>query len=500
MLEFALGRAPPQGALIAATAAIRAPRPPAHGFDERQWLRRQGIHCVLRISAWQAIGRRGGVGGIGDRVHAWLGGAITPGMTGERRAVLVGIVLGDDAGLSATLKQRFRAAGLYHLLAVTGQNVVLVAAGVLLAAWSAHRACLRPRVDDCRWIVQRSLEFLTGCSRFYSWCVAAELKPAYLIGGTDLPKVTRAVERLRARFESDAVERHRAGEISGEDAVAACNALGLFAGAGRLIVVEAVEAWKAADVAAIAAYVKLPSPDTTLALVGGELKKDSALAKAIAGAGELLIWDVPQKSLPSWVAEQFKLHGVSADIDACRLLIELVGEDLYELASEVDKITTWAQPGATITDHEIEELVAPRAEASGFALTDAWGQRDAAGVLRASEALIERSGDPRSKSIPMLVRQLTSHVARVRACQVFESQGISAKDAAVQMKRHPFYVGKLYTQARNFSAEELRSVTVRLAELDFALKGGSRVANDLELERALIDVTARREPAARNAS
>jgi DNA polymerase-3 subunit delta len=328
--------------------------------------------------------------------------------------------------------------------------------------------------------------------------VAAELKPAYLIGGTDRPKVTRALERLRARFESDAVERHRAGEISGEDAVAACNAMGLFATAGRLIIVDAVETWKAADVAAITAYLKMPSPDTTLALVGGELKKDSALAKAVAGAGELLIWEVPQKSLPSWVAEQFKLAGAAADIDACRLLIELVGEDLYELASEVDKITTWAQPGATITDHEIEELVAPRAEASGFALTDAWGQRDTAAVLRASEALMERSGDPRSKSIPMVVGQLTNHVARVRACQVFESQGISAKEAATQMKRHPFYVGKLYTQARNFSAEELRSVTVRLSELDFVLKGGSRIANDLELERALIDVTARREPTARN--
>jgi competence protein ComEC len=33
------------------------------------------------------------------------------------------------------LRQRFRAAGLYHLLAVSGQNVVLVAGGVLLVAW-----------------------------------------------------------------------------------------------------------------------------------------------------------------------------------------------------------------------------------------------------------------------------------------------------------------------------------------------------------------------------
>ena len=56
-------------------------------------------------------------------------------------------------------------------------------------------------------------------------------------------------------------------------------------------------------------------------------------------------------------------------------------------------------------------------------------------------------------------------------------------------EQHPFYVGKLYQQGRNYTADELRDVTVRLADLDHALKGGSRLAPDLELERALIEIT-----------
>jgi DNA polymerase III delta subunit len=58
------------------------------------------------------------------------------------------------------------------------------------------------------------------------------------------------------------------------------------------------------------------------------------------------------------------------------------------------------------------------------------------------------------------------------------------------MKRHPFYVQKLYAQARNYSPDELRRVTVSLAALDYALKGGSRLPTDLELERALVEATA----------
>ncbi len=322
--------------------------------------------------------------------------------------------------------------------------------------------------------------------------MADELKPAYLIAGSDRPKIDRAVDRLRHRFSVDAVEIHSAAELSGADAVAACNALGLFAGDGRLIVVEGVEAWKADDVKEVAAYLKAPTPATTLALVGGEVKKDAPIAKAVhSGKGELLLWDAPQRSLQKWIAEQFALHGAKATPEACRLLLDRIGENLYDLSSEIDKLSTWAG-GDELAAEDIDRLVAARAETTNFALTDSWGARDVVGVLEASEGMLERSGDPYSKTISRIAGMLTSHVARVRRAQALEAQGIAAKDAAVTLKAHPFYVGKLYAQGRNFTTDELRSATIRLAALDHALKGGSRLPTELELERALVELT---EPA-----
>ncbi len=55
---------------------------------------------------------------------------------GERRAVLAGVVLGEDEGLEADLRDSFRASGLYHLLAVSGQNVAYVVAGTILVVWA----------------------------------------------------------------------------------------------------------------------------------------------------------------------------------------------------------------------------------------------------------------------------------------------------------------------------------------------------------------------------
>jgi competence protein ComEC len=135
LLELPLGRSPPQGARLELRGRLRLPRPASHGFDERTWLRRHGVHVVVEARGWRAVGRRGGVGGYADRVRGWLGGSLAPGLGGERRAVLEGIVLGEDEGLSDGLRTSFRSSGLYHLLAVSGQNVVFVALGVLALAW-----------------------------------------------------------------------------------------------------------------------------------------------------------------------------------------------------------------------------------------------------------------------------------------------------------------------------------------------------------------------------
>jgi DNA polymerase-3 subunit delta len=321
--------------------------------------------------------------------------------------------------------------------------------------------------------------------------VADELKAAYLLTGSDRPKIERALRRLRDRFGEDSVERLSAQDASGEDAVAACNAMGLFA-TGRLVLVDGVERWKAADAKAVADYLAAPAPDTVLALVGEDVRKDSPLAKACAKAGAVLAYEVSKRELPKWVVEQFARHGVRVSVEAARALVELAGENPHELSAEIDKLSLWA--GADeVGEGEIERLVAARAEVPPFTLTDAWGRRDVAGVLAATESILERSS--RTGEVHMLVGRLVAHVRRVQACQRLDAEGATARDTAAALKMHPFAAEKAIGQARNFSVEELREAIVRLALLDHAVKGGSRLPAELELERTLVAITRTAEAA-----
>jgi DNA polymerase-3 subunit delta len=326
----------------------------------------------------------------------------------------------------------------------------------------------------------------------------ADLKPAYLITGTDRPKVTRAVRRLRDRMGDEATELLSALETGGEEIVASCNALGLFVSERRLVVVEHVESWKAAELEPLLGYLKAPSPETVLALVGEGIRKDSALGKAVAKAGELLVYDLPKRGtradLPGWVGRQFESVGMKVDLAVSRLLVDLVGDDLVELAGEVEKLAAWAN-GEPLGEREVELLVAPRGELPPFAMTDAWGRRDVAGVLEASERLLSRAAGPARDSLPRIVGLMTSHVSRVAECQSLAAEGLSPREAAERLKKNRFYVEKLFEQAANFTPDELRDAIVRLAALDLALKGGSRLAGELEFSRALIDLTRPREAA-----
>jgi competence protein ComEC len=233
LLELPLGRSPPQGAVLALRATVTAPRGPADGFDERGWLERRGVHVVLRGGEWRIVGRRGGIGGVSDRLRAHVAGAIAPALAGERRAVLAGIVLGADEGLDQGLQDDFKASGLYHLLAVSGQNITYLALGVLGLAWllgiprvvaqvvaivaivgyvlavgwqpSVVRAGIAGGLASLAWLLSRPRDrwhFLAlGALVLLAWTPATLLEPGFQLSFAAVASIFVLVPRLRATLE-----------------------------------------------------------------------------------------------------------------------------------------------------------------------------------------------------------------------------------------------------------------------------------------------------------
>jgi competence protein ComEC len=233
LLKLPPGRAPPQGAELEVIAKVELPRGPENGFDERALLRRRGVHVVLRGSSRRAVGERGGPAGVADRLRARLARTIAPGLEGDRRAVIAGVVLGEDGGLTDELRDDFRASGLYHLLAVSGQNVALLAGGVLLVAWvagvsrwvgevgaltaiggyvvavgwqpSVVRAGVAGILTSLAWLVARPRDrwyfLLLGAAVLLAWNPYSLLEPGFQLSFTAVAAIFVVVPRMERWLE-----------------------------------------------------------------------------------------------------------------------------------------------------------------------------------------------------------------------------------------------------------------------------------------------------------
>jgi len=130
-------RTPPIGAVVRLSGSVG----PAAGATApswwRAWLARQRIAGRLRTSRWVAADWRDGVAGARDALRRWAHANAAAGLSGDRAAMVSGMALGGGEGLSPRAKTAMRDSGLWHLLAVSGQNVAVIGIGVVAVLGAA---------------------------------------------------------------------------------------------------------------------------------------------------------------------------------------------------------------------------------------------------------------------------------------------------------------------------------------------------------------------------
>lgn len=125
------------GDKIAVYARFHAPAGPKNPgeFDYRRYLERKKIFLLGSVNQAEGDSLEKTCAGGGNKFISWTIGLkhrllrVLEATTAKEEAYLIqGVLLGEDASLSAKRKQQFRATGTFHILAVSGFNVALVVA------------------------------------------------------------------------------------------------------------------------------------------------------------------------------------------------------------------------------------------------------------------------------------------------------------------------------------------------------------------------------------
>ncbi|HEX3561259.1 MAG TPA: DNA polymerase III subunit delta [Solirubrobacterales bacterium] len=330
-----------------------------------------------------------------------------------------------------------------------------------------------------------------------------EMKPAYLIAGTDEAKIARSRGRLRERAEREggpgALELFEAGDgrrSPDVDAlIASLAAISLIA-SRRYLLVDGVDGWGKADAErATEALAQIP-PETTVALVAHG-KAPAGLAKAVEGAGgDVLAFDVPkEREIPKQLVTESRELGFELEPAAARLLVERLGPRPMRLRTELERLALWSGEGGRVGVEDLEAMVADTSEEAIWTLADAVVAGDEAETMRVAEVLVAQG-----EALPRIVYSLAPRLRQaLRAATELES-GKPAGAVAKGLSMHPYAAKMLVSKVKGRTPEDLDASIRALADLELWSRGGSDyaegVAFTLSLRRAVGLVADDTEPLA----
>ena len=316
----------------------------------------------------------------------------------------------------------------------------------------------------------------------------AEMKPLYLIAGSDQAKIDATRARLRARAEREggaaALEVFEPGEGRGmpdhEALLAAIPAMSLM-GTRRYLLADGIERWRDRQLEPVLAALGDLPPDLTLVLICRD-KAPAKLAKAVkAAGGEVHEFEAPKaREMPRVLVAEAQRLGFRLDPAAARMLVERMGANPLRLRNELERLALWAGEGGEVSLAALEEMVADTSEAAVWSLSDALIEGDSAAALRIGERLIGQG-----ENVTGLIYGLASRLRGACAAAAQLEEGIPPKQVESSLKMHPYAAKQLVSRLRDADLANLRSATETLADLELWCRGGADYGDELALTIAL---------------
>jgi DNA polymerase III delta subunit len=193
----------------------------------------------------------------------------------------------------------------------------------------------------------------------------------------------------------------------------------------------------------------------------------------------------------AWIKNEVEVRGGLISTRAIQVLIGLVGYDLWQIDSEIDKLINFKAGGKKsplerggqplagrgvldsvaekliIEPEDVNQLVKGNFDDNIFALTDAIGARDKSLAIKLLEEQFELGA-----SAVYLLTMITRQIKIILQVRQALDLGQSSRQIISELKQNPYVIQKAIEQARHFSLNALKIIFDKLMEIDFKIKTG----------------------------
>ena len=324
-----------------------------------------------------------------------------------------------------------------------------------------------------------------------------KLRPVYLLVGDERHFEGQVVQALKVAATAGGIpglndDHIQAHEADVEKAISAARTLPMMA-KRRFVLVRGLEHWEGREGSEVKEkahnpldrlleYCMNPSPSTTLVLVGGALDKRRKLVTTARKDGWLVNCEALSRAdLPGFIERAARERGNPLEPGVADLIAELAGPELGPVTDALERCCLYAGAGLAVTEDVVAECVVRLRTKTVWELVAAVGKRDPGAALSALDEVY----DPQDRGLRLLgvLAWSTRQMLRFESAL---SEGLSPNDAAVRAGAPPFKARELAEQVKRIARADLERWLETLAELDYALKGGSKRPAKSVLEHGIL--------------
>lgn len=308
-------------------------------------------------------------------------------------------------------------------------------------------------------------------------------KPVYLLFGEEDYLKNQYKNRLRkAILPEDDTMNFSSFEGKGTDVrqlIDQAETLPFFAD-HRMILVEQSGFFKNAS-PELAEYIPQIPAETILVFVEKDVDKRGKLYKAVQKRGRAVeLGRQDEKTLQSWVRGMLKKEKRAITRDALALFLEKAGNDMENIANELEKLLTYTYGKEAVEYGDVEEICTVTTESRVFDMIRAVAEKKQKQALDLYYDLLSLK-EPPMRILFLIARQFN----QMMQIKDLRERGYGASEIASKAGIAPFIVKKSLAQSAQFEMDELCRAVKDCVEAEEAVKTG-RLGDSLAVEMVIV--------------
>lgn len=248
----------------------------------------------------------------------------------------------------------------------------------------------------------------------------------------------------------------------------------------RLILVEQSGLFKSSG-AELAEYLPQMPGETIMLFVENEVDKRGRLFKTVKQLGRIVeLGRQDERTLQSWVMGSLKKEQKNITRDALDMFLEKVGDNMENIANELEKLLCYTQGRDGIGLRDVEEICTVTTENRIFDMIRAVAEKQQKRALELYYDLLALK-EPPMRILFLIARQFN----QMLQVKVLREQGLDGAAVAQKAGIAPFIAKRSLAQAERFSVEELRRIVEECVEAEAAVKTG-HMGDGLAVEMLIV--------------